>query len=57
MCLLTLLDAGMDIVACNNLLNSNGVDRSALLPGGCVVPSGVMELVKKLRAGFAHIRL
>lgn len=48
--------AGVNIVACQNTMKSNKLTEADMLPNTSYVPSGVGELIKKQRAGYAYIR-
>ena len=46
----------MDIAVCANSLRQRGLAQDQLQGGLEVVPSGVVELVKRQQAGFAYIK-
>ena len=50
------LKGGVQVVACENTMQGQKLARSDMLPGIGYVKSGVVELVKKQREGFAYIR-
>ena len=50
------LKGGIQVVACENTMQGQKLARSEMLPGIGYVKSGVVELVKKQREGFAYIR-
>lgn len=47
---------GLVLVACRNTLNYNGLNENQLLDGVKIVPSGVVELIKKQSVGWTYIR-
>lgn len=47
---------GISIVACQNTMRAMKLMESDMLPNTSYVPSGVVELVKKQREGYAYIR-
>ena len=49
-------NAGVNIVACQNTMKANKLTEADMLPNTSYVPSGVVELIKKQRAGYAYIR-
>jgi intracellular sulfur oxidation DsrE/DsrF family protein len=48
--------AGIAIVACQNTMKNMKLTESDMLPNTSYVPSGVVELIKKQREGYAYIR-
>jgi intracellular sulfur oxidation DsrE/DsrF family protein len=48
--------AGIAIVACQNTMKNMKLTEADMLPNTSYVPSGVVELVKKQREGYAYIR-
>jgi len=48
--------AGVKVVACQNTMKANKLTEADMLPETSYVPSGVVELIKKERAGYAYIR-
>lgn len=52
----SLLDQGVAVVACNHSLQDLGISTDRLVDGVTVVPSGVAELVKRQREGWAYLR-
>ncbi len=51
-----LIARGVEFEACNNTLLSRHIDRSALIPGVKVVPSGVVELSRLQAKGYAYLK-
>lgn len=51
-----LLDQGVTVAACHNALRGNGIDPADLFPGICVVPAGVVELVRRQNEGYAYLK-
>lgn len=52
----SLHDKGVYFVACNNSLISNNIKRESLIDIVNIVPSGVVELVKKQSEGYSYIK-
>jgi uncharacterized protein len=50
------LAKGVRVVACQNSMRAFHVEPADLVPGVGVVPSGVVELMKRQHDGFAYIR-
>jgi hypothetical protein len=48
--------AGVKVVACENTMKANKLTKEDMLPDTSYVPSGVVELIKKERAGYVYIR-
>ncbi len=48
--------AGIAIVACQNTMKSMKLTDADMLTNTSYVPSGVVEIIKKQRAGYAYIR-
>jgi intracellular sulfur oxidation DsrE/DsrF family protein len=48
--------AGIAVVACQNTMKNMKLTESDMLPNTSYVPSGVVELIKKQREGYAYIR-
>ena len=48
--------AGIAIVACQNTMKNMKLTEIDMLPNTSYVPSGVVELIKKQREGYAYIR-
>lgn len=48
--------AGVKVVACENTMKANKLTKADMLPDTSYVPSGVVELIQKERAGYAYIR-
>ncbi len=48
--------AGVKVVACENTMKANKLTKEDMLPDTSYVPSGVVEIIKKERAGYAYIR-
>ncbi|GAB4483827.1 MAG: hypothetical protein OHK0044_33240 [Burkholderiaceae bacterium] len=51
-----MLVGGVKVVACENTTHSQTVTRADMLPNIGYVPAGVVELMEKQAAGYAHIR-
>lgn len=51
-----LLSRGVSVVACANTLRGMNISIDALIDGVQVVPSGVAELVRRQRQGWAYLR-
>ncbi len=47
---------GVRIVACRNSMRAFHLDPSDLAPGVVVVPSGVVELIRREHDGYAYVR-
>jgi intracellular sulfur oxidation DsrE/DsrF family protein len=47
---------GITIVACQNTMKAMKLTESDMLPNSSYVPSGIVEIVKKQRAGYAYVR-
>ena len=50
------IDSGVKIVACENTMNHQKLTKADMLPNLGYVKSGVPELMKKQKAGYAYIR-
>jgi intracellular sulfur oxidation DsrE/DsrF family protein len=48
--------AGIAIVACQNTMKNMKLTSDDMLPNTSYVPSGVVELIKKQKEGYAYIR-
>jgi len=48
--------AGIAIVACQNTMKGMKLTNDDMLPNTSYVPSGVVEIIKKEREGYAYIR-
>lgn len=48
--------AGIEIVACQNTMKNMKLTNDDMLPNTSYVPSGVVELIKKQKEGYAYIR-
>jgi len=48
--------AGISIVACQNTMKNMKLTEADMLPDSSYVPSGVVELIKKQKEGYAYIR-
>jgi intracellular sulfur oxidation DsrE/DsrF family protein len=48
--------AGITIVACLNTMKNMKLTTDDMLPNTSYVPSGVVELIKKQKEGYAYIR-
>ncbi|HET9079919.1 MAG TPA: DsrE family protein [Trebonia sp.] len=51
-----LIARGVVVAACENTLRAQGIAARRLVPGVVTVPSGVGELVRKQRQGWAYVR-
>ncbi len=51
-----LIARGVVVAACENTLRAQGIDARRLAPGVVTVPSGIGELVRKQRQGWAYVR-
>lgn len=51
-----LIARGVVVAVCENTLRAMSIDARRLAPGVVTVPSGVGELVRKQRQGWAYIR-
>ena len=47
---------GVRIVACQNSMRGFHIKQADLAPGVGVVPSGVVELIRRQHAGYAYVR-
>ena len=47
---------GVRIVACQNSMRGFHLEQADLAPGVGVVPSGVVELIRRQHAGYAYVR-
>jgi uncharacterized protein len=47
---------GISLVACKNTMKAMKLTESDMLPNSSYVPSGVVEIVKKQREGYAYLR-
>ena len=47
---------GVRIVACQNSMRGYNLQLTDLAPGVGVVPSGVVELIRRQHAGYAYVR-
>lgn len=50
------LGRGVRIAACQNSMRGFGLEAADLVPGVGVVPSGVVELIRREHAGYAYVR-
>jgi len=50
------LKSGVRIVACQNSMRGFHIEAADLAPGVGVVPSGVVELIRREHAGYAYVR-
>ena len=48
--------AGVAIVACQNTMKNMKLTNDDMLPNTSYVPSGVVEIIKKQKEGYAYIR-
>ena len=48
--------AGIAIVACQNTMKNMKLTDNDMLPNTSYVPSGVVEIIKKQKEGYAYIR-
>lgn len=52
-----LMAKGVDFRVCNNTLTSRKIDKSKVLPGAKIVPSGVAELAKlQAQEGYVYVK-
>lgn len=49
-------EIGVDFKACNNSLITSGIKKESLIDFINIVPSGVVELVKKQTEGYSYIK-
>jgi intracellular sulfur oxidation DsrE/DsrF family protein len=47
---------GIILVACQNTMRAMKLTESDMLPNSSYVPSGIVEVIKKQRAGYTYIR-
>ncbi|VBB07834.1 Hypothetical protein LUCI_3099 [Lucifera butyrica] len=52
----SLMAQGVSFVTCAHSLQALGIDADTLLEGVKIVPSGVVELVRRQATGWAYIR-
>ena len=50
------LSAGVKVVACENTMRGQKLERKDMLDGIGYVPAGVVELVQKQQQGYAYLR-
>ena len=50
------LKSGIRIAACQNSMRGFKLEQADLAPGVGVVPSGVVELIRRQHAGYAYVR-
>lgn len=50
------LNAGVKIVACENTMKAQKLRKSDMMSTIAYVPAGIVEIIKKQRAGYAYIR-
>jgi uncharacterized protein len=50
------LKSGVRIAACQNSMRGFDLQAADLAPGITVVPSGVVELIRRQHAGYAYVR-
>ncbi len=48
--------AGISIVACQNTMRNMKLTNEDMLPNTSYVPSGVVEIIKKQKDGYAYLR-
>jgi len=51
-----LLARGVIVAACENSMRSAGVTAEQLADGARIVPSGIAQLVRRQRDGWAYVR-
>jgi intracellular sulfur oxidation DsrE/DsrF family protein len=51
-----LVGRGVRVVACQNSMRGFRIEAADLAPGVGVVPSGVVELIRREHAGYAYVR-
>jgi uncharacterized protein len=47
---------GITLVACQNTMKAMKLMESDMLPNSSYVPSGIVEIIKKQREGYAYVR-
>ncbi|WP_058486688.1 DsrE family protein [Defluviitalea phaphyphila] len=47
---------GVKFVACNNSLRGNGIKKEDIITFVDTVPTGVLELIKRQKEGYAYIK-
>ena len=52
----TLLDRGVSFAACENTLDVNDLDESALIEGVDTVPEGAVEVTRLQEEGYGYLR-
>jgi intracellular sulfur oxidation DsrE/DsrF family protein len=50
------LRSGVHVAACQNSMRGFKLEQADLAPGVGVVPSGVVELIRRQHAGYAYVR-
>lgn len=50
------INAGVKIVACENTMKAQKLEKTDMMSTIDYVPAGVVEIVKKQRAGYAYLR-
>lgn len=48
--------AGVTFLACQNALKGNNIDHSMVPEFVTIVPGGIVELIKRQKAGYCYIR-
>jgi len=51
-----LVQQGVQIKVCQNMLHANGITPQQLMPQIDIVPAGIAELVKRQHEGWAYIK-
>lgn len=49
-------EAGVAIVACENTMKGMKLTKNDMLPNTSYVPAGIVEIIKKERAGYVYVR-
>lgn len=50
------LNAGIKLVACENTMKAQKLSKSDMIATIAYVPAGIVELIRKQKAGYAYIR-
>lgn len=50
------LNAGIKVVACENTMKAQKLSKSDMMSTIAYVPAGVVEIIRKQRAGYAYLR-
>jgi len=52
----TLMNQGVQFVACENTMKKKALEKDALVPGVTTVPSGAVEVLRKQDEGYGYFR-